>query len=108
MEQFKKNIENLPVVNHIAFIELYEGTNTQPVAKIENKPGKAASVKIYHYLGSEFGGISPKAAEKGLELYAEYVEDARQLPGSHPNIDLLFDIIENNRYLAVKAIRVEM
>jgi len=31
--------------------------------------------------------------EQGLELYGEYVEEARQQPGSHPNIDLLDRVI---------------
>ena len=105
MEQFKKNIEKLPTVDDLKAIALFEGDAESPVVTIENKPGKAASVRIYHYLGSQFGGISPSAAEKGLEIYAEFVEEAKQNPGSHPNIDLLFDVIKNDRYLAVKAIK---
>ena len=105
MEKFQNNLATLPAVEDIKALELFEGDGLEPVAVIENKPGKSASVRIYHYLGSQFGGISPKAAEKGLEIYAEYVDDAKQNPGSHPNIDLLFDVIANNRYLAVKALK---
>lgn len=34
------------------------------------------------------------AALRGLELYDEVVEDARQHPGSHPNIDILLRVAE--------------
>ena len=105
MERFKENLSKLPEVNDLKAVALFEGDQAEPVTKIENKPGKSASVRIYHYLGSQFGGISPKAAEKGLEIYAEFVDDAKQNPGSHPNIDLLFDVIEKDRYLAVKALK---
>jgi len=105
MERFKENLSKLPEVNDLKAVALFEGDQTEPVTMIENKPGKSASVRIYHYLGSQFGGISPKAAEKGLEIYAEFVDDAKQNPGSHPNIDLLFDVIDKDRYLAVKAMK---
>ena len=105
MSQFLKNLEALAVIDDLASLELYEGNKVTPVAIIENKPGKAGSLRVYYYLANQFGGISPKAAEIGLEIFAEYTEQAKQNPGSHPNIDLLFDVIQQQRYIAVKAIK---
>lgn len=105
MKTLKENLTELPEVDDIKSLVLFEGSEVTPVTQIENRPGKSASLKIYHYLASQFGSISPKAAEKGLEIYAEYVEEAKGNPGAHPNIDLLFDVIANNRYLVVKALK---
>ena len=58
--------------------------------ELPNAPGKAASARIYAHLAAAHGGaIGPDAAAEGLALYGEYVEEAVQVPGSHPNIDLL-------------------
>ena len=105
MKTLKENLTELPEVDDLKSLILFEGSMEEPVTRIDNIPGKSASVRIYHYLASQFGSISPKAAEKGLEIYAEYVQQARENPGEHPNIDLLFDVVANNRYLAVKAIK---
>ena len=48
--------------------------------------------------------ISPEAAKKGLELYAEHTEDARANPGKHPNIDRLIGLIERGETLRVKQV----
>lgn len=56
--------------------------------------GKKASVAIYAHLAQKYGGIlSEAAANEGLSLYAEVVEDARSHPGSHPNVDILFNVL---------------
>ncbi len=107
MQQFKQNLEKLPSVDHIQSLTLYDEEQSLPVTTIENKPGKSASVKIYHYLDSQFGAISVAAAEKGLALYAEYVQEAKEQVGSHPNIDLLFDIITRDRCLTVKTLKTD-
>jgi hypothetical protein len=60
------------------------------LATIENKPGQAGSLAIYHALGALYGGqLGPLAATLGLEWYAEHTADALQHPGKHPNIDRL-------------------
>ena len=49
---------------------------------------------IYSHLAQKYGGsLSPAAAQEGLDLYAEVVADARAHPGSHPNIDILLDVL---------------
>lgn len=84
----KENIAKLPPINGIRRV-LVPAVNHS----IENKEGKKASVAIYNYLAQQHGGkLDKDAAARGIELYGEYVEEARQQPGSHPNIDLLFKV----------------
>lgn len=94
MTPFAEILKTLPSIDHIASISLYNDDNNTPVDVIENKPGKAGSVAVYHALLLEFGTLNTEAAKKGLKLYAEHVADAEANPGKHPNIDRLFDIIE--------------
>ena len=85
---FADNLKQLPRISHLAAIQLLDG-NSAVVATIENKPGQAGSLAIYNHLGQIYGAITAEAARKGLDLYAEHTEDARQNPGKHPNIDRL-------------------
>jgi hypothetical protein len=85
---FADNLKQLPRISHLAAIQLLDGNSTV-VATIENKPGQAGSLAIYNHLGQIYGAITAEAARKGLDLYAEHTEDARQNPGKHPNIDRL-------------------
>lgn len=98
---FADNLKKLPGVSHLAAINLLD-TDGNVVATLENKPGSAGSVAVYNQLGLTFGAITPEAAKKGLEIYAEHTEDAQQHPGKHPNIDRLFGLIEQNQTLRVK------
>ena len=84
------NLAGLPAVDALAAIELLDGERV--VATIENRPGSAASVRVYARLAQCYGGIDRKAAEEGLRLYAEHAQDARQHPGKHPNIDRLLHL----------------
>ena len=62
---------------------------------IKPAPGKMASVAIYAALASQFDNTLGKAAaQKGLEWYDEFVQEAKDVPGSHPNIDLLLRILD--------------
>ncbi|MDU2562728.1 MAG: DUF2322 family protein, partial [Haemophilus parainfluenzae] len=38
------------------------------------------------------GKLDRTSAQQGIEWFAEHVEDAKQNPGKHPNIDLLFKV----------------
>jgi hypothetical protein len=97
--KFADQLAQLPSVDHLAAIELLDGENV--VARIENKPGQAGSVRVYHALYQEFGAIDARAAEKGLRIYAEHTDDAMSNPGKHPNIDRLVGLIQP---LAVRLI----
>ncbi len=85
---FADNLKQLPRISHLAAIQLLDSDGAV-AATIENKPGQGGSLSIYNHLGQIYGAITVEAARKGLELYAEHAEDARQNPGKHPNIDRL-------------------
>jgi len=104
MSQFKKNLESLPGIDGIERLELFEDNIPQPTTIIENKPGKAGSVAVYNFLKSEYGQLNYESAKIGLELFAEHVISAAENPGAHPNIDFLFDVIENDRVLTINVI----
>ena len=105
MSQFKKNLESLPGIDGIERLELVEGNKPEPVAVIENKPGKSGSVAVYNFLKSEYDQLNYESAKIGLELFAEHVISAAENPGAHPNIDFLFDVIENDRILTINIIK---
>ncbi|MBL8471059.1 MAG: DUF2322 family protein [Rhodocyclaceae bacterium] len=98
---FADNLKKLPRISHLAAIDLLDEAGAV-VASIENKPGSAGSVAVYNQLAQTYGAITAEAARAGLELYAEHVEDARNNPGKHPNIDRLLDITQAGTTLKVK------
>ena len=103
MKTFQENLAGLPGIDGIARIELTDHSGNT-VAMIENKAGSQGSLRIYRHLAEKHGAITPAAAQEGLDLYAEHSEDARTTPGKHPNIDRLFDVIENNGTLGVRVV----
>lgn len=98
---FADNLKQLPRISHLTALDLLDGQG-QRVATIENKAGQAGSLVIYNHLGQLYGAITPEAAKKGLDLYAECVDDARSAPGKHPNIDRLLQLIDQAQTLRVK------
>lgn len=98
---FADSLKQLPKVSHLVGIDLI-GADDSIVASIENKPGQAGSLAVYNYLAQIHGAITPEAARKGLELYAEHTDDARHHPGKHPNIDRLIGLIERGETLRLK------
>ena len=94
--QFSEILSALPEINHLAAIELFDGATL--VARIENKPGSAGSVRVYHALAQEFEVINADAAAKGLILYAQHTADAIAFPGKHPNIDRLLTLATNQQW----------
>lgn len=88
---FAERLKTLPSVHHLEALMLLNADG-QTLARIENKPGQAGSLAVYHALAQLHGGaITPAAAAQGLEWYAEHTADARANPGKHPNIDRLVD-----------------
>jgi hypothetical protein len=92
--QFNEILATLPNIDHLVAIELYDGD--QLLTRIENKPGSAGSVRVYHHLFLEYGAINVRAAEKGVRIYAEHTADAKVFPGKHPNIDRLLDLLKTS------------
>lgn len=101
---FAEQLAALPVVDHLAALELLDGDLI--VGRIENKPGQAGSLRVYHALYQEFGAINDRAAEKGLRIYAEHTADAQAHVGKHPNIDRLVHIAQSGAPLAVRLVAV--
>lgn len=100
---FADNLKQLPGVSHLAALQLLDGEG-QEVALIEHKPGQIGSLAVYNHLAQFYGAINAEAANKGLELYAEHTEDARQNPGKHPNIDRLLKIAGGGNVLRVRHV----
>lgn len=89
---FADNLKQLPRISHLAAIQLLDNDGAV-AATIENKPGQTGSLSVYNHLGQIYGAITVEAARKGLDLYAEHTDDARQNPGKHPNIDRLLGLV---------------
>lgn len=89
---FAEALQTLPLVDHLEALELVDASGTT-VARLENKPGSAGSLRVYAALAAEFGVINAQAAERGLALFAEHTASARAHPGSHPNIDRLLALV---------------
>lgn len=103
MSEFNANLKKLPGISHLAAINLLDGEGNLVVA-IENKPGSQGSLAVYNHLAQTYGAITPEAAKKGLEIYAEHTEDARKNPGKHPNIDRLIVLLEEKKTLRIKHV----
>lgn len=103
MSAFSANLKKLPGISHLAAINLLDADGNLLVA-IENKAGSQGSLAVYNHLAQTFGAITPEAAKKGLELYAEHTEDARAHPGKHPNIDRLIELVEQKKTLRIKHV----
>lgn len=103
MSQFAANLKKLPGISHLAAINLLDAEGLV-LESIENKAGSQGSLAVYNHLAQTFGAITPEAARKGLELYAEHTEDARAHPGKHPNIDRLIALIEEKKTLRIKHV----
>ncbi len=95
MPAFADILPTLPAIDGIAAISLHNAAGGQ-VALLENKPGSAGSVRLYHALWLQHGCINHAAAQQGLALYAEHTADALAFPGKHPNIDRLLALQEGD------------
>jgi hypothetical protein len=104
MSQFQKNLQALPSIDYIERLVLRESDDPKTEVLIENKAGKSGSLAVYNFLKQEYGELNPTSAKVGIEMFAEHVASARETPGAHPNIDLLFDVIGNNRTLSIQVI----
>ena len=103
MSQFADNLKKLPKTSHLAAINLLDKEGNI-VAAIENVQGSQGSLAIYNHLAQTYGAITSEAARKGLELYAENVEEAQQHPKKHPNIDRLIRLIDEGGMLRIKHV----
>jgi hypothetical protein len=100
---FAENLKKLPGISHLAAMNLLAADGSV-VASIENKAGSQGSLALYNHLAQTYGAITPEAAKKGLELYAEHTADAEAHPGKHPNIDRLLQLVAAGETLRVKQV----
>ena len=85
-------LEEYAEVNAITFKEKTTGR----MHRLENIPGKQASLKILRAITLADGVLSTTEAEQGLILFGDYVADEQAVPNAHPNIRLLLDTIEHH------------
>ena len=100
---FKDILDTLPSIEHLTGLDVLNGETV--IHHIPAAPGKLGSLRLYNALAEKFNGkLDRTSAQKGLQLFAqqgiewfaEHVEDAKQNPGKHPNIDLLFKVVAEN------------
>lgn len=92
---FKTILDSLPSIDHLQGLDVISNGNI--IHHIPAIQGKLGSLRVYHALAQQFNGkLDRTCAEKGLQLFAEHTEDAKQNPGKHPNIDLLLRVIAEN------------
>lgn len=104
VSSFKENLQNLPSIEGIEVLEIVDAAG-DVVASIENQPGKQGSLAVYQYLLATYGVLNAEAATRGLAVFAEHTEDARNRPGAHPNIDRLFEIQAGGASLNMRLVK---
>ena len=97
---FKEILETLPTIEHLTGLNVMDGETI--IRNIPAIPGKLGSLRLYNALAEKFNGkLNRTSAQQDVEWFAEHVEDAKTNPGKHPNIDLLFKIINENLNLTL-------
>lgn len=101
--QFKDYLATFPAIDHLSGLAvLQDGQVIHTIPAIE---GKLGSLKLYNALAEKFDScLDANAAQQGLTWFAEHVEDAKLHVGKHPNIDLLFKVIEQKLVLTLKPL----
>lgn len=103
--QFKDYLATFPAIDQLAGLEVLDaqGAVVHTIPAIE---GKLGSLKLYNALAVQFAGkLNAESANQGLIWFAEHVEDAKQHGGKHPNIDLLFKVVEQHLDWTLKPIQ---
>lgn len=91
---FKAYLATFPAIDHLSGLNVLN-ENGDVIHTIPAIEGKLGSLKLYHALFAKFDGkLTASSAQQGVEWFAEHVVDAEQNPGKHPNIDLLFKVIQ--------------
>lgn len=96
---FEENVNSLKSAARLDKIDIIK--NGMLAGEIRNDIQTKNSLKLYaNLVDFDNGSIYFDAAQKGIELYAEMANDARQNPGKHPNIDHLLNLKEDE-YLKI-------
>lgn len=101
---FKEILDTLPTIDHLTGLNVKQGDEV--IHHIPAAPGKLGSLRLYNALAEKFNGkLDRTSANQGIEWFAEHVEDAKANPGKHPNIDLLFKVVEQNLTLHLELLK---
>ncbi len=99
--QFKDYLATFPAIEHLSGLSVLDGSEV--IHHIPAVEGKLGSLKLYHALALQFDHqLNAESAKQGLMWFAEHVEDAKQNPNKHPNIDLLLNVVANNSLYLLK------
>ena len=99
--QFKDYLATFPDISHLSGLDVLE--NGEVIHSIPAIEGKLGSLKLYNALSALFAGqLTAESAEQGLIWFAEHLDDAKANPGKHPNIDLLLNVIAQNKNLVLQ------
>ncbi len=102
MATFTENLATLENVDGFVAMKLFDEMGNV-CGTIDNQPGSTGSFRVYYHIALKWGGIGQKAAQEGLDLFAEHTDDARGNPGKHPNIDRLFKVLDTDAYYSVRC-----
>ncbi len=95
---FKENLAELKSIDTLECIEIYN--HEGKIGTIPNEEGKRGSLQVYaNILGFQNGNITQEMAERGLEIFGEYVADETKNPGKHPNIAHLLNVTKKGERL---------
>ncbi|OOF83794.1 hypothetical protein BKG92_02090 [Rodentibacter ratti] len=101
---FKDILDTLPSVEHLTGLNVKQ--NNEIIHNIPAIAGKLGSLRLYNALSEKFNGkLDRTSALQGIEWFAEHVEDAKENPGKHPNIDLLFKVIDEDLVLELEVLK---
>ncbi len=102
MTNFADNLKQLENTDKYVRMRLFDDLGNA-CGEILNQPGSSGSFRVYYHLAVKWGGIGNKAAQEGLELFAEHAVDARANPGKHPNIDRLLAVVDGGVGYSVRC-----
>lgn len=102
---FNEILATLPTIDHLQGLNVKQGDKV--IHHIPAVAGKLGSLRLYHALAEKFAGkLDRTSATQGITWFAEHVEDAKAHPGKHPNIDLLFEVIDKNLRLHLELLKI--
>lgn len=100
--QFKDYLTTFPAIDSLSGLDVLnlDGEVVHTIPAIE---GKLGSLKLYNALAEKFDcQLNAESAQQGLIWFAEHLDDAKQNPGKHPNIDLLLKVVAEKSQLTLK------
>ncbi|MGV6987873.1 DUF2322 family protein [Testudinibacter sp. P80/BLE/0925] len=102
---FQDYLATMPRVENLSGLNVLNAAG-DVIHHIPAIAGKLGSLRLYNALAEHFAQqLHPQAARQGLIWFAEHVADAERNPGKHPNIDLLFRVLQTQQTLQLQPLR---